>query len=68
MGSEGCHVGKVTPEWFREKFPDAKLICECALDRDTCPGSCEHLQAWRGVFAQWLADADVDVPEVADGR
>lgn len=56
-------MAKLTPEWFRAKFPDAKLRCECVRDLDTCPGSCEHLQAWRGVFRDWLADADVDVPD-----
>lgn len=54
---------KLTPEWFRAQFPDAKLVCECPSMNDVCPASCERLKGWRGEFRDWLAAADVEAPD-----
>ena len=38
---------------LREMFPEARMLCYCARERDVCPADCTNMKAAREEIRKW---------------
>ena len=44
---------------MRELFPEARMLCYCARERDVCPADCTNMQAAREEIRRWADEQAV---------